>query len=623
MTLKRFPIGEWLPDQGDFQVQNGLWKVYGAVDAGGAIYGAPGLLRENLTGGTAPYYPSEIYGFHIHNSRTDPNQIYMYVGTSDRILRSGADDATTANATAGALSTAPDTNSGWQFASFADMIVATQFGDTTAAFSVPMSYASTPTTNFATLNTVTSPTTYDPIARYVTTIKNHLLIGGVALQAGLGPFTASTVYPELVMWSATDNDAGTDTDRGIHRWGDEQFVSYDQTIGAGWQNLTDGMGPITGLGGNGDIAYIFKPKAIWRMDGPPWTFHPIVQGCGTVYPNSIAFFENDCYFWGPGGPSRLQYGSSQVETLGKGKISKSVTDLTNVDLFEFIFSMPELAYPSGLSAQMATGVKINPIDISVISDPKNGLIGWVCGAKITAKTTNVFLRPSGVLVYDINTQRFSFFQVPDWFSFAKSAPRYGRPPANFNGGTDIDTFPSPVFDGTYGLAAPDGATTTSTVALAGFFGDCVTPLTTGAQPTEEFPRFVFPYMALEEVDNMPVSTHITGIRVPFTMRRFQEEIGTETKFTTKLYVTVRTKSSMTSDAVDAPASATQFTLSSVTPDDWLPIEGVSGVYHQIEIKIVTAPVTASQYVRPTAHLRNLRYVDVAYAIDGTVGGDLP
>lgn len=620
MTLKRLPLGEWKPDQGDFQ-HDGLWKVSGAVSYAGAWHGCPGVLRETLTGGSTPYGPDECWGFHIHTDPTTNNGIYLFAGTSDRLLRTAINDATTANATAGALANAPDATSGWQFTSFGNTIAATQFGDTTAAFGVPMQWAATPGTNFATLNSVATPTTYDPIARYISSIKNHLLIGHVAFQAALGPFAASTVYPDLVMWSATDNDAGTVTTAGIHRWGDEEFVSYEETIGSGWQMLSDNCGPITAVSGNGDYAYVFKPRAIWRMDGPPWSFHPVVLGNGTVYPNSVVHFQNAVYFWGNGGPSRLGYGDSVVETLGLAKVSKSLTDLQNSDLFQYVFEADTFSFPAatGIDAYENT---TRPIDISVVTDARCGLVAWIYSSLIAETAGDKpFLRNSGCVVYDVNTSQFSFFQIPVWFAFAKSTPRYSTNPIVFNGVATTNVTQSPVLDGVYGLTAPSGGPADDLVQVGGFFGDSVLPLTYGAQPSAEYPTFVYPYQALEEVDNTPISTEIKSIRIPFTIRRFAEEAGKGTLFTTTLSITFRVKSSMTSSEVDSHTITA--VLSSISPDDWLPVTGVSGVYHQIEFQIQCAPVTAGQYIRPTSHIRNLRYCDIDFISDGSTGGTLP
>lgn len=498
-----------------------------------------------------------------------------------------------------------------QFASFGDSIYAACFDGTNGHFVS----AATPSTNFATFVTATAPVTYSPLPRYVSTIKNHLLIANVESQTTLGEFTANTVYPNLVMWSATDNPA---------RWGDELTANYPETVGSSYQQLYDEYGPITGLCGGMDYAYIFKPRAIYRMDGPEWTFHPVVTGAGTVYPNSIVRFYNDVYFWGPCGPARLRYGSSEVENIGLGKVQRAITDSSNLDFFDYVFELD----PNEFSD--FTGDPAN-IHISAAADTKAGVVAFFVADQFDDVAIGfTYVRSTMCIVYDVATGNFSALRIPSKFGFVKSAPRYGTNP--FVKGA-INWAQAPVLDGFFGVGVDrDYAladSNASVMQLAGD-GDVLTTTISGAEGYlyDWFPKFTtaFNPLALDD-QNGPITTRVRRVRVPFTLERFGETVvdgyaSATYAWSVKVNVTVRTKNRYAGETEEVTGSWTS--SDSYQPSDgWIDLNGgkgsTAGEYHQFEIEIVTLSADGTEVNSIIVHLRDLTYFEVEFDTDGPCG----
>lgn len=200
----------------------------------------------------------------------------------------------------------------WQFAQFGNLAIGVQGAD-------PVKYdlaAGTATTLGGT----------PPNGRYITTVKDFVVISGV-------DSANSTVY-----WSAINNaeswTAGTDQ--------------------SDIQVIPDG-GEVTGLAG-GEYLLVFQREQIWRGQyvGVPFIFQfdKIVQGIGTIAPNSVVTVGRTAYFISQRGFCALTDGA--VQMIGANKIDKtffetySVAEVTSsitvaVDPFRklVIWAMPD------------------------------------------------------------------------------------------------------------------------------------------------------------------------------------------------------------------------------------------------------------------------------------------
>jgi hypothetical protein len=416
MPIAKLPLGEFLPDVGEIE-NPGLSKASGAIFYAGRWHPAPFIMQHGTSSDTdIPL--ADGRGFHIHSvedSNINQQSVYIYAASVTDIFRSNAVNSLTLTSATGALaaltSGAP---SGLQFVSFGNQILATNYVD-------HMIYASAPATDFinlalyspaATPPDNTSVQSYRPKARYITTIKNQILIGHVQFDSTTMPtnsaLTASTAYPSLVMWSAIDNP---------RLWGSPASTQEPEYDGSDYQLLADEFGAITGLVG-GDYAYIFKERAIYRMDGPPYTFRPVVTGSGTIYCNSIVKYYDDIYFWGPAGPTVLRSGSSTPETLGIGKVSKTISDASQSDLIEVV-DQSRIHERPNISVKRA-------IDISGFADYKTGLIGWMCSATDTLTSGGElnWRAPGKVIVYSTVDNAFSYFYVGAPAFFPKTQSQY-------------------------------------------------------------------------------------------------------------------------------------------------------------------------------------------------------
>lgn len=615
MPIRRIPFGEWLPDLGEFN-NEGLYKVKGAVNAGGRWLPNPIFNGVTITGnGGANYNVWNCRGLHIHTSNSDSKDIRLYVGTTDDILRGSLNNSlVTQRATAAGLANAPDSISGWQFTSFGDAIYATCFNGTTGHFIS----AATPSSNFATFVAATTPTTYSPLPRFVSSIKNHLLIANVESQTTLGEFTANTVYPNLVMWSASDDPT---------RWGDELVANYPETVGSSYQHLYDEFGPITGLVGGMDYAYIFKPRAIYRMDGPEWTFHPVVTGAGTIYPNSIVRFYNDVYFWGPCGPARLRYGSSEIENLAIGKCQRAVTEWQNSAFFDYCFELDEF---ENSDFEVIFG-ETRQVDICAVADYRANLIAFFFGElTIDGSFSTTLLRRSGCLVFDVTTNAFSFFNVPTKVTHAKSLPRYGKNPLDIGA---VDPSQHSVLDGTYCILLNDSMTSTTAAQLGEAVGD-TEPLDTIAvsgDPAYLYdwsPTFTTPFNPLLVDDNNgPITTSVSRVRVPLSLNRYGESPvdgydSAVEPWMLRIDVTVNTKNRYIGESEQVTGSYTTGDTRQFS-DAWIDLNSgkgsTPGEYHQFEIKITTLDPDETEVNSAIVNLRGLTYFEVEYRIEDPCG----
>lgn len=241
--------------------------------------------------------PARIEGsLHFHAYTATSTIQRLYYGTTTRLYEhilgtSVTDVSRAALYTTAAVAGAADY--GWNFASFGDTLVATNYND-------EVQFQSAPGTLFA--NLITS--TFAPRAKLCATIRANLFLANCNLPAPYDLLSAGA-NPFLLAWSKSDVPS--------------LFGSANidpQHTGAGYQPLLNDGGPITGLVG-GDWGMAFQSHKITRIDGPPYNFLTIVNNDGTTYPRSVVRVGDDIYFWGLNGPSVLRGGQPPVEILGQ------------------------------------------------------------------------------------------------------------------------------------------------------------------------------------------------------------------------------------------------------------------------------------------------------------------
>ena len=529
MPVVRLRPGAWEPDKGNIRVGT-MSDITGVIPYAGSYLPSPQYLL-SVKISPDPYALTDIGGMYIHSSAATRGTAYMYIGTDDELYRTNtANVGDFTDASGASTYSAFSSESGWQFTSFGNNVLATNGVN-------DIQIATTPTTNFAKNNQTTSPVSYDPKCKYITTIKNHVLIGNISFATApnvAAPLSAlsGTSYPTMVMWSVTDN---------ARRFGDPKGTPGDATtalLGSDWQDFPDEHGPITGLAG-GESALIFKQSAIYRMDGPPWTFQKIVTNCGTVYPNSIVQYNQDVYFWGPAGPTVLKSGSAIPEPLASGRVQREIQDGTYTSAW----------YPT------------SNINLCGAVDPSNDLIVW----------SNAELGSGGVfLVYNIlenSFSKFRFYDGTDDVARQRPVACIKGAPENvvFNIGGSISTTEAFQLSNIYGVYESVTATNTNVFRMV----KSTINLSVGAtynrwdSPSFRFPFLTFPVSSNEEQVAFP-SSSIVRVRPVFYAANPLD-----------VYVTVNTQSRF-------PGSASQKTATYLTSSTYQEENG----WIQIDLSLI-------------------------------------
>jgi len=604
LAIVRVPFAEWKPDLGEWE-HDGLYKVYGAVRSGGKWHPSPAFINIDDVEPTTQTI-DKMYGLWLHHPTTGTSDIYIgYCNDNDIRLLSLSSGTPT---DAGTTITAPDTISGCQMTSYGDYIY----------------YASGASNNIArgTAASVTgsvvvyaTPDSYNPRPRYISTIKNHLLIANVYIAnapAGAG-LAASTQYPEVVMWSATDNPL---------RFGDPASTPSATLLGSDYQPLADECGPITGLIG-GDYAFIFKSHSIWRMDGPPWQFRPVVQGSGTIYPNSICKLYDDVYFWGSAGPTRLRQGEATALATGREKYTATLTDALSSEMSDYLLELNPSLFETPSAA-------IAPIDISGFVDYKNGLVCWTVG-EVAVSTGTTLYRDTVAIVYDVHTDNISSFRVNGKLRMCRSIPKTG-PTQHSTLWAGTDTQDPNVLAGVYAVGSIGSlaagvhtpATSTSAAKIMVTYGDSTdSNVSYGTFPTQWAPQFIWPYLTYGDPGK---ATSINRVRIPWSLKRGSTNPG-DGNPDGKIVITVKVRSKTRAVDGDNYHEVTGTYDSSQTwqsPDGWIDLNGGNGsavaTHHQLDVKFEAYEDSASSK-RWISHLRDFPYVEVDVTQHGTSGSE--
>lgn len=617
MPIVKLPVPEFLPDQGEIE-NPGLYKASGAIYYAGRWNGSPYVFPGNDVALGVTLQIQNLRGFHIHStedSNLSAQSIYFYVASINEIYRSTAANSRALTSATSALADIQATDgSGVQFISFGNSVIATAFG--IAPTNSDILRALTPTSDFVPLVEYASPmTSYRPMARYITGIKNQILIGHVkfgntAMPTG-SALTVDTVYPSLVMWSAVDDPT---------RFGDPATTQHPSYDGSDYQLLADEYGSITGLVG-GDSAYIFKERAIYKMEGPPYTFRPIVTGIGTLYANSIVRYYDDIYFWGPAGPTVLRSGSSTPEVLGVGKVSRTINDYTASNVIDAHIwdSLPERP---AIRVQRA-------IDISGVADYKTGLIMWT--ASSVDNQLQTWTCPGKCVVYSTVDNAFSYFYLGSPGFFPKTIPQYhyqelfasASAPGYFLNDTffigGIDTDPDPAQD----------------AYLRGFgFSDTVASEPENDADTYTYNDAVFEFGYLPMPPSQAGSDEVALSRITRIRPIYRSHVLTlgengyddeteemssfeaaQLKFTVQIYST----SSFPSRPHTITRTYDPLSDTWQNQDGWLDIETISASHHKIKITFQD-PGTGNLSTRELGLLKDFIRLEVEYVRGGLGSG---
>lgn len=611
MPIVKLPFGEWKPDLGEWE-HDGLYKVYGAVRSGGKWHPSPGFIAvddvEPVTQSIA-----DLRGVWLHHPNTGTEELYIGYCCADDIRIASINTGGTFFDAGATLSGTPDTVSGCQMTSYGNFIYY-------AAGTADNIARATHNSMSTSVIVFTSPDSYNPRPRYISTIKNHLLLAHVRIAAAPtgASLSASTTYPELVMWSATDNPL---------RFGDPSATPSATLIGSDFQQLFDECGPITGLIG-GDYAFIFKSYAVWRMDGPPWQFRPVVQGSGTIYPNSICKLYDDVYFWGSAGPTRLRQGQATALATGRAKYTATLTDALSSELSDYLFELNPSLFETPSAA-------IANIDISGAVDYKNGLVVWTVGEAAVSSGTTLY-RDTVALVYDAHTDELSSFKVNGKLRMVRSMPKTGtKQHSTIWAGTDTqDPNVLPGFFAVGSIGSVSGgvhtpATSTGAAKILVTYGDSTdSTVAYGTFPSQWAPQFIWPYRTFPFPPERDVTqvTSIKRVRIPWSLKRDATNPG-DGDPAGKLVVTVKVRSKSRGADGDNYHETNAATLdtSSTTwqhSDGWIDIENGRGSviasHHQLDVKFEAYETSASAK-RWISHLRDFPYVEVEFTQHGTHG----
>lgn len=601
MPIDRVPFGQWNPDLGEWE-HDSLYKVYGAVRSGGKWVPSPGFITVAAVE-TDPESISDLRGMWLHHPNNGTDALYIGYSSAALIRLAAITTAGVKSDVGNTVAGTPDTISGAQFTSYGNFI----YYATGTSHDIARGDSSAVSTSVV---VYTSPDSYNPRPRYISTIKNHILLANVRIaNAPAGaPLSASTTYPELVMWSATDNPL---------RFGDPSATPSATLIGSDHQQLFDECGPITGLIG-GDYAFIFKSHSIWRMDGPPWQFRPIVQGSGTIYPNSICKLYDDVYFWGSAGPTRLRQGQTTALATGTAKYTATLTDALSTELEDFLLELQ----PTLFSAPSAA---VTPIDISGFVDYKNGLVVWTVGETAVSSGTTLF-RNTVAIVYDAHTEELSSFQVNGKLRFCRSIPKTGTT-SHSTQWAGTDTMPHTVLEGVFAVGSIGSvaagvhtpAASDSDAKILTTYGDSTdSSVSYGTFPTEWAPQFVTAYRQFGEPGKV---TRIKRVRIPYSLKRNGTAPG-DGDPDGKIVITVDVRSkSRGVDGNNYHEVTGTYDSSTATwqqPDGWIDVEGVFASHHQLDVKF-EAYESAASAKRWISHLRDFPYIEVEYEQGGTTG----
>lgn len=251
----------------------------------------------------------------------------------------------------------------WFFAVYGDSVVATNGVD-----AVQLLTASTLSAGGNAVDCFTGSGTSTPLAKYVSTYRQHLVIGHYK--------DGSTWVPHGVWVGATDDLTIMGT------------VSSHRSLNTTKQPLYDSLGAVTGIAEGVDYALIAREKGWTRMDGPPYGFFTIDPNGGTVYSRSLVMVGGECYFIGGGSVKKIGREGPAVD-LGQGRVARYLFD-------------PEFNPVSTLDLASVASQEAR-LSVSGAYDPHSNTILWQWS----------ILGIGYGLAYNIAADRFSYLRMTD------------------------------------------------------------------------------------------------------------------------------------------------------------------------------------------------------------------
>ena len=586
--------GDWTPDKGDVN-HEGLFQVMDVVPYGGGWVPTPTSMEEICPVATCA---TALRGIHIHgeiaSGGTGISTWRVFAGNSTRLLRSTASRDFTLESASATVHTSVAGFSGWQFCSYADEVWA-------ASQQNHLQYAAATATNFADAVLYATPTTYRPKARFVSTINSSILIANVTHGNTAGPFTSGNEDQSLVMWSAPANH---------RRFGDLNYINIAETIGSGYQRLDDEHGAITAITG-GEFAIIFKASAIYRMDGPPYTFRPIATGIGTIFPNSVARHGDDVYFISNSGcPMVIRGGDGLPVPLGKGTVNRTVATTTTSnywadqsEYFNEVFSDDSVTQPwtaiDGASGIVVFGVSRNANSTELLfynsDEDRFGFSG--------GQETNI----STGLRYPLTT-------TGPKIQYAKSHSLVRIAPPVVNGTAEV---PSSLLGD---LVCVDNRERSSDKASLLMFKDTITTGGATYRSTAE-PYFRWPYIKFyPDGASKFSSSRIVRVRPIYSCAEFSSDTdSTAAERQLKTVVIVRTKSRFPGENHSVTATYDPYVDTYQDDNGWITIDpSVLGTHHSISIQFFD-PSGSGATTPLTSLMRSMLDLEVEYVIEGPYG----
>lgn len=271
------PFGEWMPDQGQFNI--GLTEAKNCIAFDG-YYGP--IKKFNPNGDSLP-----LKSLGAYSMRASDGTVHVFSGTATKLYKLNGTSWDDVTWSAGDYTTAADGY--WVFTNFGDLVIATNYNDDIQVFNVSSS------TEFDQLSTTA------PQAKWVFVLNNFLVcIDTVDGDGSIG---------NRVRWSPLGDPMG-DWTPNI-----DTQAGFNDLVGGGFKNTA----------GTGTDSYgtILQDSGIWRMQyvggDQIFTFDLQVQDRGTIYPRTVTTNGEVTYFLDVDG--LCLFNGTSVVNFGEGKIN--------------------------------------------------------------------------------------------------------------------------------------------------------------------------------------------------------------------------------------------------------------------------------------------------------------
>jgi hypothetical protein len=292
--------------------------------------------------------PSGVAFSHIYlEAEPDVNmnlvdRIDTYVGTKTELYQVFEGSFEVVGRAAGYGDESTDLPRVWDFCSWGDDIIATNYANQPQRKQV---LAGVPDALFSDFITTGGAGEGElPYARFCAVVGAQLILGDI------NPTSYSDGKP-FTLWASGILDP-------------EKFYVADYDTQSALYSLIAYGGAITGLVG-GEYGIVFKRNSVWRMSyaGLPtgFEFDALSIGQGTPYPQSIVQVDTDVYFWGNGGLFRIN-GGQTVERISGGRVEKLIFD----DKYEDF----------SLKADYTSDTVLNESYVQGSYDAYTGLVWW-------------------------------------------------------------------------------------------------------------------------------------------------------------------------------------------------------------------------------------------------------